>query len=48
MDTQLSFVDATNPTTTGTTYQQSRLERKLGQISTLTVKSLHKKQEDQV
>jgi len=35
MDTQLSFTDATNPTTTGTTYKQTRLERKLGQIREL-------------
>jgi len=35
MDTQTTFLDATNPTTTGTTYKQSRLEKKLGQIREL-------------
>jgi len=35
MDTQTTFLDATDPTTTGTTYKQSRLEKKLGQIREL-------------
>ncbi len=32
---QQSFVDATKPTTTGTSYKQNRLGRKLGQIREL-------------
>ncbi|MFC1996634.1 RadC family protein [Chloroflexota bacterium] len=32
---QLSFVDATSPTTAGTHYKQNRLEKKLGQIREL-------------
>ena len=35
MSTQTTFLDATDPTTTGTTYKQSRLEKKLGQIREL-------------
>jgi len=35
MNTQLSFVDATNPTTTGTTYKANRFERKLRQVREL-------------
>jgi len=35
MNTQTTFLDATDPTTTGTTYKQSRLEKKLGQIREL-------------
>ena len=35
MNTQSTFLDATDPTTTGTTYKQSRLEKKLGQIREL-------------
>ena len=35
MNTQTTYLDATDPTTTGTTYKQSRLEKKLGQIREL-------------
>ena len=35
MNTQSTFLDATDPTATGTTYKQSRLEKKLGQIREL-------------
>ncbi|MBL6983622.1 MAG: hypothetical protein ISR58_20765 [Anaerolineales bacterium] len=35
MNTQTTFLDATDATTTGTTYKQSRLEKKLGQIREL-------------
>jgi len=35
MNTQSTFLDATDPTTAGTTYKQCRLEKKLGQIREL-------------